>query len=168
MMRFTTKSVILTLTLTASAAFADSFSEMTPDQLQEAAIEAVNGNDRRDLMTIMKEMQAREMHFFRQTRSEICEREPENTGFLATRFGYHGTARQAYFTYLREHAMEAGSCACLMSHMSFDEFLTEKFGFVQADLNAENFQQVIAYQNNRQSDVNSQYRAFSAANCRKN
>lgn len=168
MMRFTTKSVALALTLAASAAFADSFSDMTPDQLQEAAIEAVNENDRRDLMAILKEMQAREMHFFRQSRSEICEREPKKTGFLTSRFGYYGTARQAYFTYLREHAMEAGSCACLMSHMSFDEFLSEKFGFVQAELDKPKFDQIRDYLNQAEGDVTDKYRAFSASNCRKN
>ncbi len=154
--------------LIASPLHAENLQNATPDQLQQAAIEAVNENDRNELMDIMREMQRREMHFFRAPRSALCEREPEKVGYIAERFGRFGTARQAYFTYLRETAMRDGVCSCLMGQMSFDEFLTEKFGFVQADLDEENYILLRDYRQERQYDVADEYRSFYATNCRKN
>ena len=160
-------SLLSFLMCLATPTWAQGYSEMTPDQLQLAAIEAVDENDRQDLMAIMKEMQTREMHFFRRTRGPVCEREPEKVGYLAEGIGRHGTARQAYFTYLREHAIENGSCACLTSHLSFDGFLSEKFAFTQADLDREKFLQIRDYQNEHSSNVLSKYGEFTSNNCRR-
>jgi len=165
------KVILSTLAAAMLAAFpvkAQDLESLTPDQLQKFAIEAVNKSEANELMNIMREMQRREMHFFRQQRSAMCEREPKKVGFISQRFGRFGTARQAYFTYLREVAMRDGVCSCLMGQMSFDEFLTEKLGIIQEDLDEESFAKLQEYLEDREHEVSSKHRAFQAANCREN
>lgn len=162
----------LIFALTAAAAvssqplLAAGMSELTPDQLQQEAISAVNKDDGEFLLQIMKEMQRREMLFFSTPRAESCDRPPQNVGVLKKHFARLGVARQAYFTHLRQTQMNAGSCGCLQGLMSYDEFLAERFGTTSEAMSEEQYAAMQAFFKAERSETDRLYNTYYKTNCR--
>lgn len=151
--------------LTAQPLVADDLGGLSPQELQQGAVEAVDNGNAQSLLEIMREMQLRQLLFFEAPADEACDREPERVGLLASKPFAWGAARQAYSTYLRQQRLEKGDCGCLTSQMTFDEFATELFGATAASMSEEQYQAMLAFKLENESATSRAYRGHVAQNC---
>lgn len=153
----------------ASAVHAEDLAGVTPQDLQRRAAEAVTADDEGKLMDVMREMQRREMLFFRvpeSTKGPECKREPETIGVLTKHPARRGTARQAYFTFLREEAVETSYCGCTTAQMTYSDFTKKKFDTTPEGMSEAQYQAMNDYLQEAGAPVLERYSAFFAANCR--
>lgn len=161
-----TNVLVVTLMGLALPAFGQELSTLTPRELQDRAVTAVDGDDAQELLVIMKEMQSRNLLFFTDETRAGCGREPDRVGILQTKPFAWGTARQAYFTFLRQRQIEQGVCGCLTSEMSFDAFATDFVGAPAATMTEAQFDTLLQFKLEHQYEVADQHRAHLVANCR--
>lgn len=165
------RSMVLALlaTLCAGAAGAEALGALSPQELQGAAVDAVSSEDAARLMDVMQEMKRREMLFFRipaSIKGPECEREPDVVGVLTAHPSRRGSARQAYFTYLKELALASGYCGCTTGQMTYADFLMEKFGVTPEAMTEEQFLAMRAYEGEHGATVQRSYQKFFLSNCR--
>ena len=165
------KSIVLAIAaaLSAGAACAEDLGTATPQALQEAAILAVSDGDESRLMEVMQEMKRREMLFFRipaSIKGPECEREPDVIGVLLAHPSRRGSARQAYFTHMRELALGSGYCGCTTGQMTYADFIKEKFGVTPETMTEQQFLNMRAYDQEHGATVQQNYQKFFLANCR--
>lgn len=166
-MRVLSTALALILVTASSGAFAEDYETFSPELLQEAAIDAVESGDGDELLLVMMEMKRREMYFFRAQPDASCGREPPKEGLIGA-WGTFGAARAGYAIYLKRLALESGTCECLSSQATFDEFLTAEFETTAQDITETEVQQLIAYVNEGRGNIRENYSSFYAANCRAN
>ncbi|MAO79055.1 MAG: hypothetical protein CMH82_00030 [Nocardioides sp.] len=95
-----------------------------------------------------------------------CSREPPKIGVL-TQFGAYGTARMAYKIWLQEKQMAGGTCDCLTSLGTYDDFLRAKFDTSASAMTDDEFQEMRLWQQSYTSDFAAKYMAYFDATCRK-
>ncbi len=166
-MRVLCTAFALILAMASSGAFAEDYETSSPELLQEAAIDAVESGDGDELLLVMTEMKRREMYFFHVRPDASCGREPPKEGLIGA-WGTFGVAKSGYGSYLRLLAMENGTCACLSSQATFDEFLTVEFDTTAQDITETEIQLLITYANAHLGSVRENYSSFYALNCRAN
>lgn len=152
----------------ASPLAAEEFSDLSPQQLQESAVEAVNEDDSQRLLKIMKEMQSRQLLFFADTSEEGCNREPDRVGILASSPFAWGFARKAYVTFLKQQQLEMGACGCLTQLMTFDAFALQMTGAPAATMDEAQYEILNSYQRDMGNQVADAHRAHRQTNCEAN
>lgn len=158
--------LLLALLAIGAPAVAGDVEAMNPNELQDAAVAAVEAQDAGLLLDIMNEMRRREMLFFKKERAAICDREPEKSGYYKTAHPFHlGTAKQWYFMKLREIRLAQQSCECLAAAASFDELLQQQFGVTAETMTADNHVALRDERESKSREIDENYRAFRRANC---
>ncbi|GAA6178318.1 MULTISPECIES: hypothetical protein [Sulfitobacter] len=148
-----------------SSLAADELKSLTPSELQESAVSAVDDSDAPRLLNIMKEMQSRQLLFFVDPNQEGCEREPDRVGILRSKPFAWAAARQAYFTFLRQEQMARGDCGCITGQTTFDEFAVQMFGATAATMSEEQFQELLKFKLEQENLTSARHRDYVAKTC---
>lgn len=151
--------------LLATPLFAQDLQGLTPQELQEGAVSAVDNSDAQRLLDIMKEMQSRHLLFFTDSDREGCGREPARIGILQSKPFAWAAARQAYFAFLRQKQMARGDCGCITRQMTFDEFATQMFGATAATMNGKQYQELLEFKLKQENPTAAKHRDYVALNC---
>lgn len=161
----------IAITLMASLGLSDGVSAAdyagaSADQLTAAAVAAVNEMKAPELLSVMQEMQRRQMYFFEDDDEALCKRDAPKVGLLAERILDWGKARQAYFTYNQMQRLEEQSCDCPQKARSFEAFSLEFLGVLPEEITEAEIDRLQAFLEENENEVYGAYSDFYNSNCR--